>query len=242
MKRGFLDFKPLSVAMVVGVLFVVAAAVGLLTHRSADRVREGEGSAEGLVAGSGPAQDQGGSRKASVGVPVPGRQSRTRAGTAVPPTRNNPSSAAIQSARSDFPDFKAVGYAGTSPVTEGEYAEAFVRTASGNGFRLTPNQLGEFQKTYVQPFERVSVEIAYASVAPGTPFAIAVQDGGSLKAGKTGAVVQLDDQQRLRFDFAASHNEGIHRVVVRSPDGDRKMLEFWAGPERVFAGGTPASR
>lgn len=139
--------------MVVGGLFLVAAMVVLLTHRNADRVWEGEVSAKGPVADSGPSLDRGGSRKAGVLVAAPGSRSRARAGSAVLPTRNNPSSAAIQSARADFPDFKAVGYAGTNPVTE-----------------------------------------------------------------------------------------GIHRVVVRSPDGDRKMLEFWAGPERVFAGGTPASR
>jgi hypothetical protein len=114
----------------------------------------------------------------------------------------------------------------------------------GRAYELTPNQVGNFQRIYVQPSETIPVEVAYEQGKAGERVAVSAEDGGGVwqgvsgkgqGAGGTGTVATLDERLRIAFNFRATEHRGIHRVVLRK-GADVKVLDFWVGQELPVAG------
>lgn len=122
----------------------------------------------------------------------------------------------------------------------GQRAVAKVQRA-GKDYRLTPNQVGTFQRIYVQPGETVPIAISYPNGQPGDPVLIEAEDSGKLRAqaggggGNVGMTGRLNDQRTVEFAFEVSQNRGIHRVLLRKGN-DVKVLDFWAGEALPLAG------
>uniref|UniRef100_UPI00056DA62C hypothetical protein n=1 Tax=Verrucomicrobium sp. BvORR106 TaxID=1403819 RepID=UPI00056DA62C len=114
---------------------------------------------------------------------------------------------------------------------EGEVVEAFVSVAALNRrVRMMPNQLGEYPRIWMGDAARAEVTLVFQDAAPGTPVALAAQDGGKFTGQDQAALLTaVDAQQRVSFAFDVSSNPGVHRVTTRTPGGDVKLLEFWAG-------------
>jgi hypothetical protein len=117
----------------------------------------------------------------------------------------------------------------------------------GRAYELTPNQVGNFQRIYVQPSETIPVEVAYEEGKAGERVAVSAEDGGGVWQGVSGKgegargkgaggfVAALDGQQKVAFEFQATEHRGIHRVVLRKGN-DVKVLDFWVGQELPVAG------
>ena len=134
-------------------------------------------------------------------------------------------------APSALADFEAIPFPGGQPAYDGEKVTAYVASAnSGRKIALTVNQLGEFPRVWTNPSEPVEVRLAFTSTRPGSHVAVAAQDGGKFQGGVVSAALQVDDARQIAFAFTVSANPGMHRVSVTTPDGERKTLEFWAGP------------
>ncbi len=128
-------------------------------------------------------------------------------------------------------EFAPLVFPGGPPDYEGEPVTAYVGVpSSGRKVALTVNQLGEFPRIDTAPSEKVEIRLVFATTAPGTPIAVAAQDGGKLHTGKLSAAQPLNAERQLAFAYTVSPNPGMHRVSVTTPAGELKTLEFWAGP------------
>jgi hypothetical protein len=109
--------------------------------------------------------------------------------------------------------------------------EAYVSVAALNRrMRMMPNQIGEYPRIWMGDAARAEVTLVFQDAAPGTPVVLAAQDGGKFTGhDKASVLTAVDQQQRVSFAFDVSSNPGVHRVTTRTPSGDVKMLEFWAG-------------
>jgi hypothetical protein len=94
---------------------------------------------------------------------------------------------------------------------------------------LTVNQVGEFPRVMTQPGETVQVRLAFTRTEPGTPVALTSEDGGLIEGGQRSTAGKLDAARQLAFAYTVSQNPGIHRVSIRTPSGESKVLEFWVG-------------
>jgi|GEM_PF-1876583 len=131
--------------------------------------------------------------------------------------------------------FQPYRYPGTPPYYPGEPVTAYVRVPStGKNEALTVNQGGEFPRMMTQPGETVQVRLSFTDTAPETPVALTAQDGGYIEGGLTSTAGKLDATKQLAFGFTVSKNPGIHRVTLKTPAGETKTLEFWAGPPISF--------
>jgi len=120
------------------------------------------------------------------------------------------------------------------PHFEGEFIAAYVTLgASGRKLRMTVNQIGEFPRVQIATRERVQVELEFSRSRPGDHIAVAAQDGGFVD-GSRSAALTVNDQRRARFAFDASSNEGVHHVSVLTQSGERRLLDFWAGPMPIL--------
>lgn len=131
----------------------------------------------------------------------------------------------------DLKAFKEYTYPAGTPYYIGEKVTAFVEISStGEKQALTVNQAGEYPRMMTEPGEMVQVRLAFAETAPNTPIAITAHDGGLLDDELRATALLLDEARQLAFSFTVSTNPGIHRVTFRTPAGETKTLEFWAGP------------
>lgn len=127
--------------------------------------------------------------------------------------------------------FKPFVWPNGKPHYEGEPVAAYVRVgSSGEQAALSVSQGGEYPRVRVEPREEVQVRLRFEHTAPGTPIALAAQDGGRFADGQTGVMLRVDAARELAFPFAVSANEGTHRVTFTTPRGETKVLDFWAGP------------
>lgn len=147
----------------------------------------------------------------------------------------NPSQWASQPGKVDDKGYKLMGYPNSQPLLNGQYVEAFVDTkATGQKFRLTPNQAGEYQRVYVKAQEEIKVKMQFADHKPGSKIAVAALDGGRLANGQSSDLLTLNDQRSVDFAFRPSLIEGIHRVKVLTQNGEVKTLDFWVGNEHIL--------
>lgn len=111
----------------------------------------------------------------------------------------------------------------------GLYSDSRI-TVGDKTFSSTPNQMGQFQRVYIDPNAKVAVQVAYPDGSPGDPVAVEVEDGGQLSNKKMGAVIKLDDQKTANFQFLAGDQEGIYRLVLRN-GADVKTVNLWVGQD-----------
>lgn len=131
----------------------------------------------------------------------------------------------------EISDFTVYTYPIGIPYYTGEKTTAYVRVPSSQKQQaLTVNQEGEYPRMMTKPGETVQVRLAFTETAPDTPIAITAHDGGRLDKGLRATALLLDEARQLAFSFTVSTNPGIHRVTFRTPAGETKTLEFWAGP------------
>jgi hypothetical protein len=116
------------------------------------------------------------------------------------------------------------------PKAPGQRAVAKVQRV-GKQYELTPNQVGGFQRIYVQPSEQIPVQVAYPEGNPGETVTIEAEDSGRVVGTKGWVSLgRLDEQRALSFVFQVSDNLGTHRVLLRR-GRDVKVLDFWVGNE-----------
>lgn len=110
-------------------------------------------------------------------------------------------------------------------------APTFARVvANGKSYDLVPNQLGEFQRVYLEKGGLAEVSLQFPEAKPGDTVVAAIQDGGTVNRENTAAPLQLDDNLSARFSVETTAEGGISRVLV-THGADRKTLIFWGGAE-----------
>ncbi|MBV6501493.1 MAG: hypothetical protein CJBNEKGG_04006 [Prosthecobacter sp.] len=126
--------------------------------------------------------------------------------------------------------FAPYRWPGSPPAYPGEAVTAFVRVSSTKMQQaLTVNQAGEFPRMMTQPGETVQVRLAFTQSKPGSPVALSSEDGGLIESTWRTTAGKLDAARQLAFAYTVSKNPGIHRISIRTPSGESKILEFWAG-------------
>jgi hypothetical protein len=131
--------------------------------------------------------------------------------------------------------FSPYRWPGSPPAYPGEPVTAYVRVSSTKKQEaLTVNQVGEFPRMMTQPGETVQVRLAFSQTEPDTPVALTSEDGGLIEGAERSTAGKLDAARQLAFAYTVSQNPGIHRVSIRTPSGESKILEFWAGPPIPF--------
>ena len=99
----------------------------------------------------------------------------------------------------------------------------------------TPNELGVFQRVYVQPRETVPISVRLPEGDPGEQVGVAAQDGGKIvEVEAVAGVFELDAQRTLHFNFQLNEDEGIYRITLRR-GGEVKVIELWAGAPLALA-------
>ena len=126
----------------------------------------------------------------------------------------------------------AVGTASV-PTAIGGGATAVVEL-DGESYELSLNQVGYFQRVYVQPEQKIPVVVNCPDGFVGEYVVVEVEDGGLLDTGKIVKTVRLDEGRQVAFTVQVSSNDGVHRVSLRR-GASLKVLDFWVGPD-VFNG------
>ena len=109
----------------------------------------------------------------------------------------------------------------------GSFAAASVQVGQAN-YKLTPNQLGNFQQVVVGPKQKVQVQVSYPDGSAGDKVAVTVEDGGHLNEKQMSEVASLDADHNVNFQFQTTDQAGIYRVALRG-GADVKVLNFWVG-------------
>ena len=115
------------------------------------------------------------------------------------------------------------------PLVDGQMVWAHMETDGESG-DLIPNQFGEFPRVHIDPKQTVSVTAMWPEGEAGQKVVVAQMDGGQLSGGQQLLAFTLDASRQVAFDFTAGNGNGIYRVTLRN-GSDKKMLQFWAGPE-----------
>jgi hypothetical protein len=130
------------------------------------------------------------------------------------------------------------------PAVPGQHAVAKVQ-ARGREYQLTPNQVGNFQRMYVEPNQQMPVQVGFPEGQAGDSVAVVAEDGGKLREaasgkgqgngdGGIGLAARLDERKEVAFTFQATKPGGLHRVTLRHGT-ETKTLEFWVGNETPVA-------
>jgi hypothetical protein len=119
------------------------------------------------------------------------------------------------------------------PARHGDITRARV-TAKGRAFDLAPNQIGQFDRVYVEPGAKVPVELSYPKGQPGDKIGLAMLDGGCFQDGKPARMEQLDAARKVAFQVEVNQEHGVYRVGVRH-GRDLKILDLWVGEPNPIA-------
>jgi cytoskeletal protein RodZ len=111
----------------------------------------------------------------------------------------------------------------------GQFVQAVIQ-ANGKSYELTPNQMGNFERVYVAPKDKVQVQVSYPQGQAGDAVAVEVEDGGNLNKDQMSEVAKLDEQKTIQFQFQTTGQEGIYRIALRNGP-DVKIVNVWAGQE-----------
>jgi hypothetical protein len=115
----------------------------------------------------------------------------------------------------------------TATASDGERVVAKV-TVENEEYRVTPNQVGNFQRIHVSANQLVTVDVNYVRGHDGETVSIAVLDGGKLDNGKPTKREVLGPDKKFTFQYQATGQRGIHRVML-TKGADQKTLDFWVG-------------
>jgi len=112
---------------------------------------------------------------------------------------------------------------------------AYANVLAGNKlYKMSPNQVGGFDRIYLQPLQRVSITAQYPTGGAGDKILIEVEDGGKLDNQTVVENSELDSQRTITFGFTTSGQNGIHQVTLRNGT-DIKTLDFYVGKELPIA-------
>ncbi len=227
--------KLLTGALLVGVIVTGWFALRPELEKSAELKKNGTEKSNGFTQDIQHSPSSGSFAPAGKDAIVAPLSSITASPEAAIQASREPSQWASQPGKIDDKGYKTLGFVNSQPLLSGQYAEAFVETkATGQKFRLTPNQAGEYQRVYVKPEESIAVKVTFANGKPGSKVAIASLDGGRLANGEFTDLITMDDQGSVDFAYRSSPIEGIHRVKVMSQNGEVKLLDFWVGNEHIL--------
>jgi hypothetical protein len=116
------------------------------------------------------------------------------------------------------------------PGVTSDAAIAYVQIPSTNRrTALIPNSLGEYEAQPTLTGETVGVRLRIEEVAPGTPVAVVILDGGSFPDGSgPSKVVKLGRDSLISFRYTTSENIGYHRIRVLPSGGTARVFDFTA--------------
>ena len=152
--------------------------------------------------------------------------------------------ASVSQLRGEWKDrrFAEVSGGESPPLVPGHMARAWVvLPTTDQALQLSPNQAGEFPRIFCGKGERIQVVLQYEGLAPNTALTASVADGGTVDRGKPGASYRADGAGAVSFDFTASQQDGMHRILLVTADGDRKLLNIWAGQPPGFDRESPST-
>lgn len=101
-------------------------------------------------------------------------------------------------------------------------------TIDGKTVYLTPFSDGSFERQDIQPNASVSVQLTFNELPVGAPVQVMTADGGFINGSLQSNAWKLDESKQIAFNFSATSNPGLNRIVIHSPDS-RKFLHFWVG-------------
>jgi hypothetical protein len=111
---------------------------------------------------------------------------------------------------------------------DGEAAICKIK-AGGKVHTLSPNEVGAFKVVpNIQPLQIVPIEIIYPNSSPNEKVQLSVEDGGALENGKSGMVLQLNDEKQISFTFQPSRQPGLYRISLYK-GSDVKTVQVWVG-------------
>lgn len=107
-------------------------------------------------------------------------------------------------------------------------------TLGERSHKLSPNEVGDFQRVTVGPRQTIPVRVEYPEGRPGQAVVVQVMDGGTMVApGRPEGIdhdmvrlLKLDERKCAEMAFRVTDNGGMHRVVLTN-GADRKVLDFW---------------
>jgi hypothetical protein len=105
-----------------------------------------------------------------------------------------------------------------------------VVTLGNHSHKLIPNQLGEFQRVYLEKGGSANVQVQFPKSKPGDRVIAVMQDGGTINGDRIVGSFILDEQSGVAFSVDTTAEGGLSRVLLTC-GADRKTLEFWSGDE-----------
>jgi hypothetical protein len=106
---------------------------------------------------------------------------------------------------------------------------------------LTSAQNGEFPQVTLPRGGEATVRIRWSGAKAGDRLVAAVEDGGTLGAGKLVLPLNAGADGTVSFDFKASDEPGIFRVAIRRGP-ELRVVQFWASAETPLAIQTDGNR
>lgn len=90
--------------------------------------------------------------------------------------------------------------------------------------QLKPDQEGSFQQLHAKSNQAIDFTVSYPSLKKNSEVTLGVMDGGNLSGSP---VCNTDERGNITFTFTTGAYPGAYRILLHTPDGDRKSLEIW---------------
>jgi hypothetical protein len=113
----------------------------------------------------------------------------------------------------------------------GELVLARVTTSRGTR-TLAPNQVGNFERLFVRPKEKIEVSLLFPQATEGDEVVVEVNDGGRLANGTIVEKVRLDSNRSASFSVWVTEAFGTHRLAIYRPEG-MSVLDLWVGDHEI---------
>lgn len=130
----------------------------------------------------------------------------------------------------DASNYKNLDYLPGSFAAGDDGTRAYLRIPSTRTrVSLAPNSMGEYPIQAAGLRESVGIRLIFPDIAPGTPVAVAILDGGSFPESKGfSRIVRVEEWGGIDFQFETSANLGHHRLQVLPRGKTPKTLDFYA--------------
>ncbi len=90
--------------------------------------------------------------------------------------------------------------------------------------KLKPDQEGGFQQLQAKSNQAIEFTVSYPWLKKNSEVTVGVMDGGNLSGSP---VCTADERGNITFTFTTGAYPGAYRILLNTPDGDRKSLEIW---------------